>query len=262
MIIYILAIPVFSFLIPIYAFWHFDDFSWGNTRIVVGDKGQKKAVGPEEGKFDLETIPTKTWSEHEQEMMEQWESESHCSKHSKDSECSCENHEEEEYEHSHHSHSRCSSIISSLTHSHYHEDEQVEDGTSSLYSKCSTPNNLHHHQQRQQSVGSVMSHNPGHHYYNYNNSSRNGGVGSYTTDSFNGPNFSRAPSFVGSYSFFAFPTDAVIIQEVEKILDHNDLMQLTKKQVRDTLSDTFGVDMACKKDFINRCIDQSLSVRL
>ncbi|KAI9359841.1 chitin synthase [Pilaira anomala] len=81
MIVYILAIPVFSFLIPLYAFWHFDDFSWGNTRIVVGEKGQKKAVGPEEGIFDPESIPTKCWSEHEQELMEEWEKETNCSKH-------------------------------------------------------------------------------------------------------------------------------------------------------------------------------------
>eukprot|EP00842_Homolaphlyctis_polyrhiza_P005775 jgi/Hompol1/6199/HPOL_001018-RA len=37
MIIYILALPIFSFYIPCYAFWHFNDFSWGNTRVVVGD---------------------------------------------------------------------------------------------------------------------------------------------------------------------------------------------------------------------------------
>ena len=33
--------PVFSFYIPMYAFWHFDDFSWGNTRVVMGDNGRK-----------------------------------------------------------------------------------------------------------------------------------------------------------------------------------------------------------------------------
>jgi chitin synthase len=37
MIIYLIAFPVFSFYIPIYAFWHMDDFSWGNTRVVVGE---------------------------------------------------------------------------------------------------------------------------------------------------------------------------------------------------------------------------------
>ncbi len=29
-----MATPVFSFCIPVYSFWHFDDFSWGDTRLV------------------------------------------------------------------------------------------------------------------------------------------------------------------------------------------------------------------------------------
>ncbi|KAG1223167.1 hypothetical protein G6F68_020423 [Rhizopus microsporus] len=37
MIVSIFAIPVFSFAIPIYSYWHFDDFSWGNTRVVMVD---------------------------------------------------------------------------------------------------------------------------------------------------------------------------------------------------------------------------------
>ncbi|KAI9359285.1 chitin synthase-domain-containing protein [Zopfochytrium polystomum] len=43
MIIYLCAILYFSMYIPIYAFWHFDDFSWGNTRLVT-EEGQKKEV--------------------------------------------------------------------------------------------------------------------------------------------------------------------------------------------------------------------------
>ncbi|KAL0092090.1 chitin synthase-domain-containing protein, partial [Phycomyces blakesleeanus] len=71
MIVYILAIPIFSFFIPIYSFWHFDDFSWGNTRVVVGEGGQKKALPVDEGRFDPKTIPLKKWSDHENEI---WES--------------------------------------------------------------------------------------------------------------------------------------------------------------------------------------------
>lgn len=41
MIIYLLAIPIFSFYIPVFAFWHFDDFSWGKTRATVGKDGKK-----------------------------------------------------------------------------------------------------------------------------------------------------------------------------------------------------------------------------
>ncbi|KAF9916715.1 hypothetical protein BX616_003042 [Lobosporangium transversale] len=73
MIVYILAIPVFSFYLPLYSFWHFDDFSWGNTRLVVGEKGRTKAVSADqlEGKlFDPKTIPQKKWSDYEQELWE------------------------------------------------------------------------------------------------------------------------------------------------------------------------------------------------
>lgn len=34
MIIYLVALPVWNFVLPVYAFWHFDDFSWGETRYV------------------------------------------------------------------------------------------------------------------------------------------------------------------------------------------------------------------------------------
>ncbi|KAG0166565.1 hypothetical protein DFQ28_006404 [Apophysomyces sp. BC1034] len=65
MIVSIFAIPVFSLYIPLYAYWHFDDFSWGNTRVVMGDKG-KKLVMADEGKFDPKSIPLMTWEEYEQ----------------------------------------------------------------------------------------------------------------------------------------------------------------------------------------------------
>ncbi|KAI8366394.1 chitin synthase [Choanephora cucurbitarum] len=69
MIIYIFAIPIFSFFIPLYAFWHFDDFSWGNTRVVVGDN-RKQIIVTDEEKFDESIIPLKKWSVYEQELSE------------------------------------------------------------------------------------------------------------------------------------------------------------------------------------------------
>ena len=44
MVFYILAIPVFSFFLPLYSFWRMDDFSWGATRIVLGESGKKMVV--------------------------------------------------------------------------------------------------------------------------------------------------------------------------------------------------------------------------
>ncbi|KAJ1671676.1 hypothetical protein GGF38_000623, partial [Coemansia sp. RSA 25] len=72
MIVYLLAIPFFTFLLPVYSFWHFDDFSWGNTRMVVGDSGRKHVFVVDNEKFDTSTIPVRKWSDYEQELM--WES--------------------------------------------------------------------------------------------------------------------------------------------------------------------------------------------
>lgn len=34
MLVYLTALPIWNFMLPAYAFWHFDDFSWGETRKV------------------------------------------------------------------------------------------------------------------------------------------------------------------------------------------------------------------------------------
>ncbi len=69
MIIYILAMPVFSLGLPLYSFWHMDDFSWGNTRVVTGEKGRQVVIS-DEGKFDPASIPHKRWEEYQAELWE------------------------------------------------------------------------------------------------------------------------------------------------------------------------------------------------
>ena len=44
MVFYIIAIPIFSFFLPLYSFWRMDDFSWGQTRVVLGESGKKMIV--------------------------------------------------------------------------------------------------------------------------------------------------------------------------------------------------------------------------
>lgn len=70
MFIYMLATPVFALGLPLYAFWHMDDFSWGSTRVITGEKGQQVVVS-DEGKFDPRSIPRKRWEEWQQEL---WDS--------------------------------------------------------------------------------------------------------------------------------------------------------------------------------------------
>ena len=69
MIVYLLAIPLFSFMIPIYSFWHFDDFSWGKTRVIIGESGRKHVYVVDDQKFDPSTIPVRKWSEYEKEVL-------------------------------------------------------------------------------------------------------------------------------------------------------------------------------------------------
>jgi chitin synthase len=66
MLIYLISLPIWNFVLPTYAYWHFDDFSWGDTRKVEGiakDKGH----GDEGGKFDSSVITMKKWNEYEME---------------------------------------------------------------------------------------------------------------------------------------------------------------------------------------------------
>lgn len=67
MIVYILAMPVFSLGLPLYAFWHMDDFSWGNTRLVTGEQGKQILIS-DEGKFDPDSIPKKKWEDYQTEL--------------------------------------------------------------------------------------------------------------------------------------------------------------------------------------------------
>jgi chitin synthase len=49
-----------------------DDFSWGATRVVLGESG-KKIIVHDEGKFDPKSIPLKSWGAYENEL---WDKES------------------------------------------------------------------------------------------------------------------------------------------------------------------------------------------
>lgn len=63
--VYLIALPIWNFVLPTYAFWKFDDFSWGETRTVMGEgKGDH---GNSEGAYDSSKILMKRWREWEQE---------------------------------------------------------------------------------------------------------------------------------------------------------------------------------------------------
>ncbi|TVY83551.1 Chitin synthase [Lachnellula suecica] len=66
MFIYLLSLPIWNFVLPTYAFWKFDDFSWGDTRKTAGEKTKKAGI-EYEGEFDSSKITMKRWDEFEKE---------------------------------------------------------------------------------------------------------------------------------------------------------------------------------------------------
>ena len=53
-------------MLPVYAFWKFDDFSWGDTRKTANEKTQKGGI-EYEGEFDSSKITMKRWAEFERD---------------------------------------------------------------------------------------------------------------------------------------------------------------------------------------------------
>ncbi|KAK6096214.1 hypothetical protein MT418_004071 [Batrachochytrium dendrobatidis] len=73
MLVYLLALPIWHIVLPVYSFWHFDDFSWGETRKVTGDEPKVSSAGTRHddeqshGLFDGSRIPFRRWDEYERE---------------------------------------------------------------------------------------------------------------------------------------------------------------------------------------------------
>ncbi|KAJ2330174.1 hypothetical protein GGH92_009600, partial [Coemansia sp. RSA 2673] len=67
MLIYLCSLPIWNFVLPTYAFWHFDDFSWGQTRMVHGESSKDKGHGGADGEFDSSQIVMKRWCDFEAE---------------------------------------------------------------------------------------------------------------------------------------------------------------------------------------------------
>ncbi|KAI8137132.1 chitin synthase-domain-containing protein [Fennellomyces sp. T-0311] len=66
MLIYLFSLPIWNFVLPMYAYWHFDDFSWGDTRKVEGSQ-KERGHGDKDGEFDTSRIVMKKWSEYEKD---------------------------------------------------------------------------------------------------------------------------------------------------------------------------------------------------
>ncbi|KAF9469532.1 glycosyltransferase family 2 protein [Collybia nuda] len=70
MLVYLLSLPIWNGILPAYAFWHFDDFSWGQTRKIDGK--DEVETGDKDGEFDSTHIIMKRWAEFERDR--RWKS--------------------------------------------------------------------------------------------------------------------------------------------------------------------------------------------
>ena len=64
MMIYLISLPIWNLVLPSYAYWKFDDFSWGDTRKTAGEKTKKAGI-EYEGEFDSSKITMKRWGDFE-----------------------------------------------------------------------------------------------------------------------------------------------------------------------------------------------------
>ncbi|KAL3490174.1 chitin synthase D [Aspergillus germanicus] len=65
MLVYLISLPIWNFVLPTYAYWKFDDFSWGDTRKTAGEKDKGHEDG--EGEFDSSKITMKRWRDFEKD---------------------------------------------------------------------------------------------------------------------------------------------------------------------------------------------------
>ncbi|GAB1521517.1 Chitin synthase, class 1 [Rhizoctonia solani] len=64
--IYLLALPIWNLVLPVYAYWHFDDFSWGETRKV---EGEGKDTGHGDGGGVATQVPLRRWEDWERSRL-------------------------------------------------------------------------------------------------------------------------------------------------------------------------------------------------
>jgi chitin synthase len=249
LIIYLLALPIYSLYLPLYAFWHFDDFSWGNTRVVVGDNN-KQIFLPESDKFNPESIPLKRWDEFEQEL---WEMGSDASEESKVS--------------------GTSGLSSSSKRSVAPADDffanhkvagfknnrpldvpELPPVANPRYSMLSSGNGYPQvAPPMYQSPGLLVNGNLNDNMAQARHSLISNGSGfnpAYTVPA--------APLLPSGHHSPDFPSDQELFSEINRILSGADLTSITKKKIRDELSAFFKVDLQDRKEYINQCIDKCL----
>ena len=239
MIVYILSMPVFSLGLPLYAFWHMDDFTWGNTRLVTGEKGRQIVIS-DEGKFDPDCILKKRWEEYQAEL---WEAQTTREKDDIRSEISGFTYTTKSFHPNMMNGYPAQSIYNmpsgmttdpnlpySLPPSRPISQIGLDTSTYQRMSMSPSAEMLLHPHNRTHSTTPPLHHHP-----------------SY---------MSHAPSVAGlefgDLAGLAPPSDDLLLHEIRDVLSKADLMTVTKRGVKEELERRFGgVELEGKRAFIN-----------
>ncbi|MBE3048207.1 glycosyltransferase [Candidatus Bathyarchaeota archaeon] len=212
MLLYICAMPVFSFGLPLYSFWHMDDFAWGNTRVVAGEKGTKVVIS-DEGKFDPASIPRKKWDEYQAEL---WETQTSRGGGGDDA------------------HSEVSGYSyatkANPAMSEYGYGGSRPGSTVGAYPPVPSQMDPRGASRLSYAASDVLG---------------AGGAGANRHSQFGGSQFFSPEDMVG------LPSDDEILNEIREILRTSDLMSVTKKGVKQECERRFGVPLDAKKAYIN-----------
>ncbi|KAJ1642602.1 hypothetical protein LPJ64_005567 [Coemansia asiatica] len=233
MVIYLLAYPLWSFFIPIYAFWHMDDFSWGNTRIVVGDDGKRQIFVKDEEPFDPDEIPMRTWADFEVDIFKRQQ-------------------QAQEMEAVAQAIDEFGNAdvrpVSRFTHIPGLEGLQPQlHQHMSIYSNGHVDPQLQLQLQQQQGF-----YNSPAGFSGYFGSIANGLAAAAATPS--QPVATSSFNLVQVPPANQMPSDETIVAAISSILDSTDLSAVSMKQVREELSRIFGIDMSVRREFINNTL--------
>lgn len=220
MILYIIALPVFSFALPLYSFWHMDDFNWGNTRVIAGEQG-KKIVVSDEGKFDPASIPRKKWEEYQSEL---WEAQTSRAGDDTRSEISG------------YSYATKPGMNTGAADYYAHSQPGSTVGVIPPYG-VGQPG----HMSRMSLAPSEIPLGAGNHRMSQFGGSQFLGVGGGNNQDLEMTNLANAN----------LPSDDALLAEIREILRTADLMTITKKGIKQELERRFGVPLDAKKAYIN-----------
>ncbi|EPE09997.1 glycosyltransferase family 2 protein [Ophiostoma piceae UAMH 11346] len=229
MIMYVLAIPIFSFGLPLYSFWHMDDFNWGNTRVVAGEKGKKKVIS-DEGKFDPSSIPRKKWEEYQAEL---WDAQT----------------------------ARDDARSEISGYSYATKPGMAGHGVNVAVSEYGYPS------RPGSTTGYPMQDklSPGLH--NVGNASRMSFMsdqqqGQNRISQFGGSQYLGVGAEMEMANLAGMPSDDALLAEIREILRTADLMTVTKKGIKLELERRFGVPLDSRRAYINSATEALLSGQL